>query len=180
MSISVSNGIKFLYNFKVERYMPYDFLIKLLRLLDKKRKLVFLLGADNKVLNKAYQNLKDTYPDLRFTRQRGYFKKRDIPQLTEAIRKASPALLITSRGVKGKEFWTLQHQNKFNPGLCIHLNDFFDINAGKKIRPNSTTFEKGSYWITSLLKNPLRFFYMFTLLRYRMLLIYYKLSKKEG
>ncbi|MCL2521004.1 MAG: WecB/TagA/CpsF family glycosyltransferase [Spirochaetaceae bacterium] len=181
VSKSLTHGIKLLYNFKAERYLPYDYIITLLTLLEQKRKSVYLLGGSSKVLQKADKNLRSSYPHLLFVgRYKGYFKKQELGLITEAIRKASPTLLITARGLKGKEQFIFQQQHSFKPGICLYLPDFFDVVAGKKAKPNREAFHKGSDWLGKLIKNPLRVMYIFILLRYQLLLVYYRLAKKEG
>jgi N-acetylglucosaminyldiphosphoundecaprenol N-acetyl-beta-D-mannosaminyltransferase len=180
-SKSLTKGVKFLYKLKAERYMPYDYIITLLTLLEQKRKSVYLLGSSYKVLAKADKNLRATYPQLLFVgRYNGYFKKKELPLITETIRKASPTLLITSRGLKQQEKWVYYNKEEFKAGFSVYLNDFFDIVAEKKQRPNRKRFQQGSDSFFIFLKKPWRIFILFIVWHYYLLLAFYKLNKKEG
>jgi N-acetylglucosaminyldiphosphoundecaprenol N-acetyl-beta-D-mannosaminyltransferase len=171
---SVAGGVRFMHGVRPDRYMPYDFIISLLAQLEERHHSVYLLGGSVKTLQKADKNLRGSFPRLLFVgKHTGFFKKKALDVITEAIRKASPALLLGSKGLKGEERWFLRFNERFNPGIAIYSADFFDITSGKKARPDRRAFESGHDRLTIILRKPWRIFRMFTHLRYGTLLVYY-------
>lgn len=140
----IANGAKFLYKEKPTRYMPFDFIIQLLGILEAKRKSVYLLGSRGKSLKPAEQNLRASFPDLLFVgRHVGFFKKEAQQSIVEAIRKAAPALLLCGSGLKGGSRWLYAHNQEFNPGITLHYKDCYEIFSRKRRKPSRKTFEKG-------------------------------------
>ena len=65
ISKSLISGIKFLVGEKAYRYMPFDFIISMLSILEKREFSCYLLGGKRKILLKTEQNLRQTFPKLR-------------------------------------------------------------------------------------------------------------------
>jgi N-acetylglucosaminyldiphosphoundecaprenol N-acetyl-beta-D-mannosaminyltransferase len=180
ISKSLVSGAKFLTKKSPYRYMPFDFIIAVLTALEKRNHSVYLLGGKRNTLKKAENNIKQTFPNLRVVgRYIGKFKQQDKPIILEAIRKAGPSLLLVGKGVKGREKWLArQAQDTLNPGMRLWCSDILEVFAEKKKRPSHATFRRGLEWIGFCLKNPLRFFRFFSFMRYKILLLVYRLFKK--
>ena len=78
ISKSMISGIKFLSGKKAYRYMPFDFIVSMLTILEKREYSCYLLGSKNKILQKTEKNIRQTFPRLRLVgRYPGYFKRRE-------------------------------------------------------------------------------------------------------
>jgi len=179
ISKSLISGIKFLTGKKAFRYMPFDFIISVLTLLENREMSCYLLGGKNRVLFKTEKNLKQTFPQLRIVgRYPGYFKKNDEPTIIKAIKKSSPSLLLVGNGVRGEERWIARNNSTLGNGMRLWCSDIFDVFAEKKKHPSNSSFDKGLEWIGYCFQNPFKFFRIFPYIGYKFLLLFYKLFVK--
>ena len=179
ISKSIIGGIKFLTGKKAYRYMPFDFIISILTILENREFSCYLLGGKRKILLKTEQNIRQTFPRLRIVgRFPGYFKKYEEPTIIKAIKKASPALLLAGTGIRGKERWIARNNLTLGEGMRLWCSDIFDVFAEKKKHPSRAAFNSGLEWIGYCFQNPFKFFRLFPYIGYKFLLLYYKLFVK--
>jgi N-acetylglucosaminyldiphosphoundecaprenol N-acetyl-beta-D-mannosaminyltransferase len=178
---SLVGGARFLKKKKVPRYMPFDFVISLLSILEKRELSVYLLGGRMRILKKAEKNIRQTFPRLRIVgRFVGNFKHQDEATILKAIRKAAPSLLLVGKGVKGGERWIARNGGSLNNGLRLWCSDLFDVFAERKKRPSRKVFERGFEWIGFCFQKPWRFLRIFPYFYYKFLLFMYKLFNLDG
>jgi N-acetylglucosaminyldiphosphoundecaprenol N-acetyl-beta-D-mannosaminyltransferase len=181
ISKSLVGGARFLTGKTPVRYMPFDFVVSLLTILENREFSAYLLGGKKKTLKKAEKNIRETFPHLRIVgRYPGGFKRQEEGPLFLAIRKASPALLLVGKGVKGGERWIARNNSHLNRGLRLWCSDLYDVFAERKRRPSRGMFDKGLEWMGLCIYNPLLIFRLFLYLFYKFLLLIYKLFKKKG
>jgi N-acetylglucosaminyldiphosphoundecaprenol N-acetyl-beta-D-mannosaminyltransferase len=181
ISKSLVGGARFLTGKKVVRYMPFDFIIQLLTILETRELTVYLLGGKLHILRKAEKNVHDTFPHLHIVgRYAGSFKKQDAKTILEAIRKATPSLVLVGKGVQREELWIAKNHTQLSQGLRLWCSDMYDIFAARKRHPSRFVFDHGLEWIPYCFQNPLRFFRIFPYLYYKVLLLVYRIFKKEG
>ena len=179
ISKSIIRGIQFLQGKQAVRYMPFNFVIKLLTILEQYEYSSYLFGGKKRVLIKIEKNLRETFPGLRIVgRYPGWFKPHDEPIIIEAIRKASPSLLLVGKGVRGGEYWISRNSKKLGKGIRLWCSDLFDVFAERKRHPSERVFELGLEWVSYTLQSPMKLFRIFPFLYYNLLLLVYKLSKK--
>jgi N-acetylglucosaminyldiphosphoundecaprenol N-acetyl-beta-D-mannosaminyltransferase len=156
--------------------MPFDFVVSLLTILENREFSCYLLGSKSKVLLKTEKNIRQTFPRLRIVgRYPGYFKRQEESTLIQAIRKASPSLLLTGKGVRGEERWIARHNNVLGNGLRLWCSDLFDVFAERKKHPSRAVFDNGLEWVGYCFHNPIKFFRLFPYIYYKILLLIYKL-----
>jgi N-acetylglucosaminyldiphosphoundecaprenol N-acetyl-beta-D-mannosaminyltransferase len=179
ISKSLVSGAKFLTGKTPVRYMPFNFVVSLLNILDARELTVYLLGGRTKTLRKAERNIRQTFPKLRVVgRFVGNFRKQDEDDILEAIHKAAPHLLLVGRGVKGGELWISRHSVQLGGGIRLWCSDLMDILAGHRQRPSEGSFNRGLEWVGYCVRSPLKCFRLFSYLRYKVLLLVYKILKK--
>jgi N-acetylglucosaminyldiphosphoundecaprenol N-acetyl-beta-D-mannosaminyltransferase len=163
------------------RYMPFDFIINLLTILEGHEFSTYLLGGKKRILVKIEKNLRETFPSLRIVgRFPGSFRRQDEAVIIEAIRKASPSLLLVGKGVRGGEHWIARNSNRLGKGMRLWCSDLFDVFAERRKHPSRTSFALGFEWIGYCLHNPVKFLGFFPFLYYNFLLLIYKLFKKTN
>ena len=178
ISKSLVSGARFITGRKIARYMPFNFIISLLTILETKEYSLYLLGSESRTLKKAEKNIHSTFPRLKIIgRCAGRIRKQEESAVIEAIRKSSPSLLLAGRGIRGRELWIPRNSIRLNTGLRLWCSDLFDIFAEKRRRPSDAIFEMGLESIGFCLRNPLKFFRIFSYLRYKLLLLIYKIFK---
>ena len=176
ISKSLVSGARFLNGKKPLRYMPFDFVISLLNILESRNLSLYLLGGKRNVLLKTEKNISQTFPRLRIVgRYIGAFKRTDENDIIEAIRKSSPSLLLTGKGIRGSELWIARNSQKIGNGLRLWCSDLFDVFAEKKKRPSRGAFDAGLEWIGYTFQKPWKFFRFFLYVYYLILLLIYKI-----
>jgi len=179
ISKSLISGIKFITGKKAHRYMPFDFIVSMLTILENREFSCYLLGGKTKVLLKTEKNIKQTFPRLRIVgRFTGNFRRQDEATIIKAIKKASPSLLLVGKGVRGKERWIARNNINLGPGMRLWCSDIFDVFAEKKKHPSRSSFDKGLEWVGYCFQNPFKFFRIFPYIGYKFLLLFYKLFVK--
>jgi len=179
ISKSLIGGIKFLTGKKAHRYMPFDFIISMLTILENREFTCYLLGGRRKVLLKTEQNIRQTFPRLRIVgRFPGHFKRHEEAIVIKAIRKSSPSLLLAGKGIRGKERWIYKNNISLGEGMRLWCSDIFDVFAEKKRHPSRAAFNSGLEWIGYCFQNPFKIFRIFPYFGYKFLLLFYKLFVK--
>jgi N-acetylglucosaminyldiphosphoundecaprenol N-acetyl-beta-D-mannosaminyltransferase len=179
ISKSLVSGARFLTGKTPYRYMPFNFIINVLTILEKRELTVYLLGSRSRILQKTEKNIRQTFPRLRIVgRHVSTFRRQEEAGIVEAIRKAAPHLLLAGRGIRGEEIWIGRNSARLGGGLKLWCSDLFDVFAEKKRRPSDAVFERGLENFGYCLRSPLKFFRFFSYLRYKFLLLLYKLSHR--
>jgi len=180
ISKSLISGIKFLTGEKAYRYMPFDFIVSMLTILEIREFSCYLLGGRTKVLLKTEKNIRQTFPRLRIVgRFPGYFKRHDEATIIKAIKKASPSLLLAGIGIRGRERWIARNSTALGNGMRLWCSDIFEVFAEKKKHPSRTAFNIGLEWIGYCFQNPIKFFRVFPYIHYKFLLLIYKIFIKQ-
>jgi N-acetylglucosaminyldiphosphoundecaprenol N-acetyl-beta-D-mannosaminyltransferase len=180
ISKSIVSGIRFLLGKQAVRYMPFDFVISLLSVLANSEFSSYLLGSRKRILIKIEKNLRETFPGLRIVgRYPGAFRRQEEATIIEAIRKASPSLLLVGKGVRGGEHWIARNTGRLGKGMRLWCSDLFDVFAERKRHPSRLTFNLGLEWIGYCFQNPLKLLRIFPFMYYNLLLVVYKLFKTK-
>jgi N-acetylglucosaminyldiphosphoundecaprenol N-acetyl-beta-D-mannosaminyltransferase len=180
ISKSLVSGARFLTGKTPYRYMPFEFVVRLLTILERREFTAYLLGSKAHVLKRAERNITQTFPGLRIIgRHSGGYKKQAEETMLTAMKKAAPSLMLVGNGVHGREKWLARHGDRLSPGLRLWCSDLFEVFAEKRRRPSRAVFEHGLEWFGFCLQKPARFFRVFPYMRYKLLLLGYKLFKRE-
>ncbi len=172
ISLSIVKGARFLKKPEPVRYMPFEFVVKLLSALERKNKSVYLLGASRATLQKAEANIKSTFPGLRVVgRYAGHYPKQIEASIVEAVRKATPTLLLVGAGVPGRERWIPRNLPRFNAGLYLWCSDLFEVFAERRGKPSRELFRRGLEWIPYTAQRPWRVYRACIYLWYKVLLL---------
>ncbi len=178
ISMSVLKGARFLkYDIPV-RWMPFDFIIATMRVLERWGKSLYLFGAQKKVLQLAEKNIKQTFPGLKVVgRYQGYYPRTVEPAIIQAVQKSTPTLLMVGAGVPGKEKWIQRNMKHFQSGLYLWVSDCFDVFAEKKKRASKETFRKGLESVPYSVRKPWKIFRIFIFVYFKILLVIYRIRK---
>ncbi|MCR4900269.1 MAG: WecB/TagA/CpsF family glycosyltransferase [Treponema sp.] len=179
VSKSILRGARFLKKPVPVRYNPFTAVIQVLGILDSHYKSLYLLGSHKKTLMKAEKNVRDTFPGLRIVgRYVGYYPKQDEDDIVQAIFKCQPSLVLVSDGIKDKNCWAYKRRNRFSSSIFLYYKDCFGIFSERIRRINEKTFEKGREMFVELAHNPFKIFLIFPYMRYKIILLWYRLFKK--
>jgi len=180
ISKSLIGGAKFLTGKTPVRYMPFDFVVKLLAALEERGRSVYLIGARRRSLQTAERNIKRTFPGARVVgRCTGWFHRQDEADILKAIKKAGPSLLLVGKGVPGGERWIARNRGAFGDGIQLWCSDLFDVFAERKKRPSRAIFDRGLEGLVLCIRFPWRFVRFFPYIYYKMLILFYRLFRRR-
>jgi len=172
ISLSIVKGARFLHKTEPARYMPFDFAVKLMAALERRGKSVYLLGSTRSAIQKAEGNIKSTFPGLRVVgRYAGRYPKPMELTIVEAIKKATPSLLLVGRGVPGRERWIPRNLARFNSGIYLWCSDLFEVFAERRSKPARILFRRGLEWIPFSLLHPWKAYRLFIFIWFKILLL---------
>lgn len=179
VSKSILRGAAFLKKNVPVRYNPFTATINLLSVLDSHYKSLYILGGRKKILEKAQNNVRKTFPHLSIVgRYVGYYPKAMEDNIIQAIYKASPSLALISDGIKEKECWSYNRRNRFSNSIFLYYKDALGIFSEHVKRVKESTFERGHEIFHEIFKNPLKLFLIFPFIYYCILLVWYKLFRR--
>ena len=145
LNIPISPAVSFAASYlKLEKpsiYNPFTFVIRLLGVLEKTGKSLYILGSRKKNILKSESNLRASFPGLQIVgRYAGSFAAQEENDILMAVRKSSPSLLLTGKGLKGNNLWLHRNRNNLSQGLHLWGRTCFEVFSGRKTKPvNSST-----------------------------------------
>src|SRR5574344_2777121 len=181
VSKSILGGAKFLKKQIPIRYNQFDAVIRILSILEEHQKSLYLLGGRKKTVMAAERNVRSTSPGLQIVgRYVGYYPKTIENDVIQAIYKASPSVVLVSEGIREKNCWSYNRRNRFSSSIFLYYHDAIGIFSERINRVNEKTFEKGMEIWSEIVRNPLKIFLLFPYTWYIILLIWYRLVKRES
>lgn len=178
ISLSIIKMARFLRRPVPVRYEPFAFIVQVLGILERWGKSAYLFGACPKSLSRATRNIKSTFPGLHVVGSHSSrFNKNFHPKIVEAIRKATPTLLLVGRGVPGGERWIPRNLKHFNAGIQMWCSDVFDVFAERRRRPPAGLFARGMEWLFYLPRSPWKLFRIITWFRLKIIGLWYRIRR---
>lgn len=156
-SPALVRAARFLRRPQLHFYTPFDFVVRLLGVLEARGRSVYLLGGDKSQLHKVEQNVKLTFPGIRIVgRYTGYYPAEFERNIVTAIKKASPDLLLVGPGIPGRDLWIFTHRKLFNPGTAVASAEVFDIFGDRRRRSAKTPGSRALEAAKTLIQKPWR------------------------
>ncbi len=180
VSKSLVSGARFLKKTVPVRRQPFSVIISFLNVIDSHYKSLYLFGGRQESLLKAERNVRSTYPGIKLVgRFAGFYHKSMEPHIISAIAKAEPSIIIVSRGIPGGRKWVYRNREEFTSGIFIRDASLIDIFSKFKKRPSEALFNRGLDYVFSVFKNPLRILNIFRFFWFKLLLLFYRLFRKD-
>ncbi len=180
ISKSIIKGAKKLKQPIPVRYNPFNAIISILSVLESHYKSLYLLGGRKKTLMAAEKNVRTTFKDLQIVgRYVGFYPKSVENDIVQAIYKASPSLVLVSEGIKERDGWAYNRRNSFSSSIFLYQKDIIGIFGERITRISEKKFDKGLEIWDEIKHNPLKLALIFPYMKYRILLIWYRLFKKN-
>ena len=168
ITVSVRFAASWLKRQKPVVHNAFTFVIRLLGVLEKSQKSIYILGSRKQNILLSEKNLRASFPGLQIVgRYAGSFSRQEEENVVTAIKKSSPTLLLTGKGLKGNNLWLFKKEPSFPPGLVMWGRSCFEIFSGKKGKPRDIT---GLRWLSEIILSILlpwrllRYFLFFILL----------------
>lgn len=140
-----------------QRIAGIDLFYELLALADRERYSVYLLGAEQAVLDEVACRMQKDFPNARLVGTRnGYFNKEQEPAIALAIRDAQPDMLFVAMTPPKKEIFLAQWSDVMNVPVCHGVGGSFDVYAGKVRRAPRVWQSVGLEWLYRTFQEPRR------------------------
>lgn len=179
ISRSILRGARFLHRREPYRYHPFDFVIRLLNVVEEKRASLYILGLKRKDILKVEGNVRRTFPGAALVgRYNGYYPPDLEKDIVLAIKKASPSVLLVGPGVPKGDRWIYDRKAQFSGGIYLYSSEVLEILADRRRRPSRQAFERGSAGRLEALLRPWRLLRLPGYLLYWFLLLVYRVLKK--
>lgn len=181
ISKSILKGAAFCKKTVPTRWEPFDAIIQIMSTVEMRHKSLYLLGARPMTLAKAEANVRTTFPEVSIVgRYAGYYHKRTEGYVLAAINKSAPSLVLLSDGLKDGDLWAYRRREGLKGGVYVYYMDAFAIFSDRIHRVKSKTFEKGHEIFFELFRNPFKIFYIFPYMWYKIVLVWYRLFRKDA
>lgn len=182
--IPVAKGLvrsaRFLGAASLARHLPFQFVVRMLSVIESKHGSVFLLGSSPSRLSKVEQNIRETFPGVRVVgRHEGGFSEDAGKNILLAVKKASPSLLLTGRGIKKGDLWISRVRKKLPTTIALWSGETFDIMCGRRRPASQRAFDRGREDQPLILKRPWRLLRVFGYLWFLLLLLFFRVFKND-
>lgn len=176
----VVRSARFLGAESLERHLPFQFVVRLLSILENKNGSVFILGSSPSRLSKVEQNIRETFPGVRVVgRHEGGFSEGAGKNILLAVKKASPSLLLTGRGIRKGDLWISGVKDKLPATIALWSGETFDIMCGRRRPASRRAFDRGREDRPLLWKQPWRMLRLFGYAWFLLLLLFYRVFKND-
>ncbi|MCI5161167.1 MAG: glycosyltransferase [Candidatus Electrothrix sp. AX5] len=142
------------------RFTPADSIWSLAKLAEKKGHSFYFLGAEDGIAEKAAQNMKARYPNLKITTHHGYFDKSynsdENNKIVKKINASKANILVVGFGMPIQEEWLEENWNDLNVNIGFSAGALFDYVSGELRRGPRWMTDNGLEWLARMLIEPKR------------------------
>ena len=157
-------------------YYPFDTIIRILAWVESRGGSLFFLGGNKREVLVIEQNLRTTFPKLRFLgRFSGFFSRNVGRSVTMAVGKADPGILLVGTGLR--KYWLYYRRALLNKGIMIWNEEWFNFVLQKRRRPVKTVIARGHEWIYELYAYPFKVFRIPIILVFWLKLLFVRLLR---
>jgi len=140
-----------------ERVPCPDLAEDLIRIAEKKKYSIFLLGSSDKSLELCVRTLLSRYPSLNISGYKnGYFNSEEESSVIEMINKANPDILLLGMPSPRKELFIEKYREVINARYSLGVGGYFDIVSGLIRRAPKRLQKMGLEWFYRLIQEPRR------------------------
>ncbi len=122
----------------------------------------YLLGAEEKVVSKLFEELKSRGLKV-CGYHHGYFEGAGP---VDEIRSKNPDVVLVAMGVPKQEMWIYENIDEFEKGLFMGVGGTFDVLAGFKKRAPEWMINAGLEWFYRISRDPKRWKVIFKLIKF--------------
>lgn len=139
------------------RVAGIDLMSELFALAERRRWCVYILGAQQHVLDEAVANIRKRHPALRIGGYRnGWFADTDSDDVVDDIRAAGPDILFVGMSSPRKEYWLARYGPALGVPLVMGVGGAIDVAAGVTRRAPRWMQTAGLEWLYRLRQEPRR------------------------
>ena len=161
-----------------ERIPLLSFIMDLVRIAEKKEYTIFLVGAKPEIVEKAFYNIKKSFPAIRIVgRHGGYFNPVREKSVIEAMRKSNADIIFVGLGFPKEDTWIYKIKREFNRGVFIGVGGSIDVISGKIQKAPPFFMNRGLEWFYRIITRPWRIGRLFSVLSFFTIAIFKKVFR---
>lgn len=160
-SLVIPDGIGLVHAAKIkkrplpERVTGFDLSINMIKLANREKLSIYLLGGKPGVSEEAARNIVKKYPNVKIAGcQHGYFEEDE--EIIRKVNESKPDILFVGLGFPKQEIWIDSNKDKLKSKVAIGNGGTMDILAGKVKRAPEIYQKLGLEWFYRLVKEPSR------------------------
>ena len=154
-------GIKIalkLKGFEIEQVRGIELAKAMIKRCSLKNYKVALIGARERILQKAITNLKNEFPNLDICyEQNGYFCENEEEYIYTNLLEKKPTLILVAMGAPKQELLIKRCKEKYPKGIFIGVGGSFDVWSGEVERAPEIYQKLGLEWLYRTISQPERF-----------------------
>ncbi len=140
-----------------ERISILSFMMDIIRIAEIKEFSIFLVGARPEIVEKAFSNIKKSFPKIRIVgRHGGYFSQDRELSVIEAMRKSQANIVFVGLGFPKEDKWIYRIMHDFKNTVFISVGGCIDIISGDIRKAPASFMEKGLDWFYRIITKPWR------------------------
>lgn len=140
-----------------EKIAGIEVMGELLKYCEKNHKSIYLLGAQNDILDECKKNIKKLYPNINIVGSHdGYFDLDKCDEIIENIKNCNPYALFVAMGSPRQELFIIKYEDKLSCNIFMGVGGSFDVLAGRVKRAPNIMVSMGLEWLYRVAKEPWR------------------------
>ena len=162
-SIIIPDGIgtvlasKIVKNPVTEKIAGIEVVKEVLKKADKEKKSIYLVGAEQEVIEKCVKKIKEEFPNLIVAGyHNGFFDMNNCDDLINDIIEKSPYAVFAAMGSPRQEIFIEKIMPYVDTKIFMGVGGVFDIFAGKLKRAPKWMINMGLEWLYRVAKEPVR------------------------
>lgn len=138
-----------------ERITGIDTAVEILKLINSKKKSLYLFGSSKEVIEKMVEVINRDYPRIKLLGAvDGFVENKD--QVFEDIIKASPDVCLVALGIPRQEYLINKYISRAKKGIYMGVGGTFDVLSGIKKRAPQVFIKLNLEWLYRIMREPSR------------------------
>ena len=164
-----------------ERISLLSFMMDLVRIAEIKEYSIFLVGGKPEVTEKAFSNIRKSFPKIRIVgRHGGYFSEEREKSVIEAMRKSEANIVFVGLGFPKEDKWIYTIKNEFKNTVFISVGGSIDVISGDIRKAPPYFMENGLDWFYRIITKPWRIGRLIRVLLFFFKAIVKRIISKKG
>jgi len=140
-----------------EQVSILSFLMDIIRIAEIKEYSIFIVGGKPEIAEKAFFNIKKSFPNIRIVgRHGGFFNSEREKSVIEAMRKSEANIVFVGLGFPKEDKWIYKIKKEFNNTIFISVGGSIDVISGEIKKAPAYFMEKGLDWFYRIITKPWR------------------------
>ena len=141
-----------------ERIDTLSLIMDIVRIAEIKELSIFLVGGKPEITERAFFNIRKSFPKIRIVgRHGGFFSEDREKSVVEAMRKSEANIVFVGLGFPREDKWIHKIKNEFRNAVFISIGGSIDIISGEVKKAPAFFMERGLDWFYRIITKPWRF-----------------------